>query len=230
MVETLKTLVELGVASDTDKGVDYRRPSGEVRPGHNYLRHYEWILSPFRDRPITLMELGVGVEAASGRSLKLWESYLTHPDARIVGVDIGEYARRHAGGRVAIEVGDCGSDAFVSGLAAKYKPDIVLDDASHLWSHQILSFRLLFPVIKPGGIFIMEDIHTSFGSLRKSFGSQDEIDAYQYLLRYATAVVGDGQFSPATDKFQDKVPIEQSLLSAIRHFIFIPHAIIIQKK
>lgn len=177
------------------------------------------------------MELGVGVETASGRSLRLWDSYLTHLAARIIGVDIGEYARRHAGGRVTIEIGDCGSGTFISQLAARYQPDIVLDDASHIWAHQILAFRLLFPVIKPGGLFIMEDIHTSFGSLRPSFGREGEIDAYQFMLDYATHLVGKGQISSTTDALRSHDGlVEPEIMNEVSHMIFVPQAIIIQKK
>jgi hypothetical protein len=42
--------------------------------------------------------------------------------------------------------------------------DLIVDDGSHLTSHQIKSLELLRPKLKPGGIYILEDIHTSFMS------------------------------------------------------------------
>ena len=40
--------------------------------------------------------------------------------------------------------------------------DIVLDDGSHQTKHQIESFKFLFPRMSKGGIYMVEDLHTSF--------------------------------------------------------------------
>ena len=42
-------------------------------------------------------------------------------------------------------------------------PDIIIDDASHAHSHQIMALIKLFPLLKDGGIYILEDLGTSFG-------------------------------------------------------------------
>jgi hypothetical protein len=40
-------------------------------------------------------------------------------------------------------------------------PDFILDDGSHIMSHQITSFETLFPWLKDGGVYACEDTHTS---------------------------------------------------------------------
>ena len=40
--------------------------------------------------------------------------------------------------------------------------DIVIDDGSHLPRHQLVSFCALFPFVRPGGLYIIEDIESSY--------------------------------------------------------------------
>jgi hypothetical protein len=57
-------------------------------------------------------------------------------------------------------------------------PDIVIDDGSHLGQDQITSLLTLWPFVKPGGCYIVEDIHTSylpeFGMGWRQFGTAVE--------------------------------------------------------
>ncbi len=124
---------------------------------HNFMKHYERYLSHLREKPITMLEIGV----LRGASLRVWERYF--PMAKIIGADINPNVASAARGRVKIEIGDCGDQAFLEYLARTYGPfDLVIDDGSHFWRHQQLSFRFLFDFVKPGGLFIIEDIHTSY--------------------------------------------------------------------
>jgi hypothetical protein len=41
-------------------------------------------------------------------------------------------------------------------------PDIVIDDGSHLADHAIASFSYLFPLMPSGGIYVVEDLQTSY--------------------------------------------------------------------
>ena len=39
---------------------------------------------------------------------------------------------------------------------------MIIDDGSHVPAHQLLGFKLLFPLIKPGGLYVIEDIESSY--------------------------------------------------------------------
>lgn len=143
----MSRLDELGLLHGTDKS----------SARHDFLRKYERYLAPLADQPITLLEIGV----FNGASLKMWRDYF--PKARIVGCDISPAKRSHAEERIAIEIGDCGNADFLGKIAKKYGPlDFILDDGSHIWQHQQTAFSVLFDHLKPGGVFIIEDIHTSY--------------------------------------------------------------------
>jgi hypothetical protein len=119
----------------------------------DYLRHYERILRGIRNEAIQLLEIGI----AEGASLRTWEKFLPH--AAIIGVDIAEVCRSFAGGRVIVEVGSQADPKFLSMLAIKYHPSVIVDDGSHQSADIFLTFEQLFPSLRPGGIYIIEDVH-----------------------------------------------------------------------
>ena len=133
-----------------------------VHKWRNYLAVYDSHLTRFRknDRstPLRLLEIGV----SRGGSLRLWRSYFG-PNAVIFGIDIDERCRRFNGqdGQVRI-----GSQTDVHFLRATVKEmgglDIVIDDGSHFASHQKATFECLFPLISSDGVYICEDLHTSY--------------------------------------------------------------------
>ena len=143
-----KTFDELALHYDTDKS----------SKAHNFGPAYERFLSPLRETATSVLEVGV----YRGASLKLWRDYF--PAARIVGVDIHPRAvHKVSDPRVKIELGDQGDACFLLRLGRDYGPfDLLVDDGSHKWRHQILFYKTLWPFLKPGGIMAIEDMHTSF--------------------------------------------------------------------
>ena len=51
-------------------------------------------------------------------------------------------------------------DKFVATVGIKF--DVILDDGSHVPEHQILTINKLWDLVKPGGVYIIEDIETSY--------------------------------------------------------------------
>lgn len=41
-------------------------------------------------------------------------------------------------------------------------PEIIIDDGSHINEHVIETFKFLFPLLKVGGIYVVEDTQTSY--------------------------------------------------------------------
>lgn len=145
----MKTLDEIGLNFQTDKS----------SIGHDYLRHYDKVFSDFRDADFTLIEIG----GLNGASLKSWQEYFTH--ARIVCIDIDERVKEFETDRIVVEIGNSGSTEFLRSIAARYpNPAIVIDDGSHRWDHQRIAFDALFPFVQSRGLYVVEDIHTSYES------------------------------------------------------------------
>jgi spermidine synthase len=127
----------------------------------HYLPVYESALSPFRPRPIRMLEIGV----ARGGSLQMWRRYL-HPESVIVGIDIDLAARRFDDpcGRQHVRIGDQQDVRFLTEVVSEFGLfDVIVDDGSHMNSHMVNTFRHLFPnALAPGGVYIVEDIHCSY--------------------------------------------------------------------
>jgi hypothetical protein len=192
----------IGVRCNTDKASLGRTKNvassalGDRPRGHDYLRKYEAFLRRYCERPdFRMMELGAGPEWNLGASVRLWEEYFWRDDFRLHVVDVKPSAASLANERVSVTVGDLGDPATLGQLAAA-SPDVVLDDASHLWGHQLLAFQWLFPAVRPGGLYIIEDIETSFGPNRERWSQGEEFDTYTILSRLIALVAGKGRAHP----------------------------------
>lgn len=119
-----------------------------------YHRHF----ASYRGRPITLVEFGV----FHGGSLQMWKQYFG-PQARIVGVDINPDCASLAEEQVEIRIGDQSDREFLRSLAADVgEIDILIDDGGHMMRQQIVTFEEMFPAVADGGIYLVEDLHTSY--------------------------------------------------------------------
>ncbi|MGA6163617.1 class I SAM-dependent methyltransferase [Amycolatopsis magusensis] len=130
---------------------------------HFYSQHYERHFEPYRDRPLTVLELGIGGyqdPAAGGGSLRTWKRFL--PRALVFGVDIFDKSGV-AEQRIYPIKGDQSDPAFLESLAAEIGPiDIVIDDGSHYCPHVVTAFHTLYKHVAPGGLYVIEDLQTSY--------------------------------------------------------------------
>lgn len=125
---------------------------------HHYFDIYERHFSPFRDRDVRFMEIGV----QRGGSLDLWRSYFG-PGSRIVGLDIDPDCAALAGEGISIYIGDQADGALLRRIVAECGPfDIVLDDGGHRMSQMITSFEVLYPTLACPGVYMVEDTHTCY--------------------------------------------------------------------
>lgn len=129
----------------------------------HYFEIYERHFSAYRDKEITFLEIGV----FHGGSLQMWKNYFG-PKARIVGVDINPFCKTYEEENIHIEIGSQEDRDFLRELRDKYGPfDIVLDDGGHTMTQQVVSLQELYGHVKENGIYMCEDLHTSYW---RSFG------------------------------------------------------------
>jgi hypothetical protein len=110
---------------------------------------------------MVVFEIGVGGhEAVSGGSLQLWRDYFAR--STIVGIDI-ERKDIAFGPRVKFEQADQNSPADLQRVVAAHgRPTIVIDDGSHVGEHIHTSFACLWPQLVAGGVYVIEDLVTSY--------------------------------------------------------------------
>jgi len=130
---------------------------------HWYAQHYERHFSSLRKKPIVLLEIGIGGyndPHAGGASLRMWKSYF--PKGRIYGVDIYDKSPLNDD-RIRTFVGDQSDEKFLRQLISEIgRPNIVIDDGSHINTHVIKSFEVLFPLLANDGIYVIEDTGSSY--------------------------------------------------------------------
>jgi SAM-dependent methyltransferase len=222
----MKTLNEIGRLFNTDKAHRWSDYNKRIIPGNDYLGAYEKVFHPMRDSPVCLLEIGIGPAWNGGASLKTWAEYFVHDGARIVGVDTQEFYRDFRWPKCRAIVADAYQPGLLRHLGEELVPDIAIDDASHMWHHQILALTELLPVIRPGGILIIEDIHTSFGGLRDLYGVGSERDVFSVLSGFAAALAGAGAPHP----MKAAAPEVPGLTALIESITFIRKSAVIRKR
>lgn len=138
-------LTRIGIRAGTDKAYY-----------HTFTRFYEPYFSPLREKPLTILEIGI----CEGASLRMLQSYF--PRAEIHAIDVNPTSVRSYGERIHTYLCSQTDTSRLDRLFGALDFDIILDDGSHICSHQQRTLGHLFPRVRPGGLYICEDIHTSF--------------------------------------------------------------------
>ncbi len=146
------SLTEIANRHACDKGTLV----GLAGPPHGYTMAYERLLGPRVSEPLRLLEIGI----YRGASLRMWYEYL--PNANIFAFDRLDL-REMANDRVAVFSGDQENRDHLKDLmdGSGSKFDVIIDDGGHHMSQQQVSLGCLFASLKPGGIYCIEDLHTS---------------------------------------------------------------------
>lgn len=135
---------------------------------HNYVGVYDIFLTSMRHTATDILEIGI----LKGRSMHLWADYFSV--ATIHGVDIVDKTHlKLPAGRARTYIGDQSSRKDLRSVVEKAgtKFDLILDDGGHTMEQQQISMGFLFPYLKGGGYYIIEDVHTSFVGHNGKFGT-----------------------------------------------------------
>ena len=124
-----------------------------------YFDVYERHLSKFVGKSPKILEIGI----LGGGSIELWLKYFGE-GTKVIGVDIDERCLSYKyEGDAQVVMGDQGSaDFWQKFLSENTDFDIIIDDGSHVMSHQITTLQQTFPHLREGGVYICEDTHTSY--------------------------------------------------------------------
>lgn len=140
----MSTLTELGIKYGTDKATY-----------HGFTDFYERIFVQRKFVPENILEIGI----KNGSSLFMWADYF--PDALICGVDINPFSS--PSGMIRTIQMDATDEDQIDFHFPDVKFDLIIDDGSHMTADQQKTFDLLFyDHLYEGGIYLLEDCHTSF--------------------------------------------------------------------
>jgi hypothetical protein len=153
----------------------------------HYFEIYDRHFAKFVGKNVHVLEIGI----YSGGSLGMWKSYFG-PSAKIYGVDIEPACKAYEDEQTKIFIGDQADSSFWDQVKlAVPHLDIVIDDGGHLPHQQIATMECLLPHLRPGGVFLCEDIVAKgnpFSAYVRQFA--DELNACDPVLN------SDDQESP----------------------------------
>jgi len=150
---------------------------------HYYTPIYDKWFRHLRYKPIRLLEIGVGGNTRplyGGDSLRMWKRYFAK--GRITGIDLYDKSALRED-RISIYQGDQNDPTFLREVNRLEGPfDIIIDDGSHVQTHIITSFETLFPLLRSGGTYVIEDTQTSYWP--KFEGSTADMDTIPSAMNY----------------------------------------------
>lgn len=119
-----------------------------------YDRHFE----RFRGKEVVIVEIGV----YQGGSLQMWKNYFGEK-AIIYGIDINPACKQFEEERIKILIGSQSDREFLREIKKQLPPiDILIDDGGHTMIQQIVTYQELFDHVKEDGVYLCEDLHTSY--------------------------------------------------------------------
>lgn len=176
----LLSIVLHALASENDLGDILRRHRSDKATHHQYDRMYSPLFAPMRRKPINILEIGV----EDGHSIASWADYFKHPNTNITGLAYKNKLQEHLSDRrMSIVYGSQNDPMVQQRLAKKGNFSIIIDDGSHVPSHQWNTFVALWPVVAPHGLYIIEDIETNYWSSTSSI--------YGYSLVSEKNIIGN---------------------------------------
>jgi len=155
------TLDEIAISHGTDKATVFSRTYAKPK---GYTIHMAQFFEPWRDKAIRFVEIGVG----GGESIRTWLDYFYK--AHVIGIDNvrdtnifnqpGKPFKRYT-----FVYGDQTDETFWKCFAVDYGRDfdIIVDDGAHMNDATVISFNGLWPLLRSGGLYCIEDLATAYG-------------------------------------------------------------------
>lgn len=143
---------------------------------HDYMRIYASHLHERRRKAFNFLEIGVKF----GYSIHLWESYLRKAHLHFIDIDLSYLIYKPK--RAQLHRADQEDEAQLKKVMESIQGglDIVIDDGGHTMQQQRVSFETLFPYVNPAGLYIIEDLQTSYSN---AYGGNTSESMVEYLKR-----------------------------------------------
>ena len=121
---------------------------------HGYAKIYETVFTNFKEKNINILELGSFYGNAAAALFFYFDK------ASIFSADINPDMFKYKSNRITNFFIDSSSEKSLKNdlLSKKNNFDIIIEDASHMLKDQIISLFILFPLVNPGGYFIVEEL------------------------------------------------------------------------
>ncbi len=181
---------------------------------HNYTSVYSKYFDKIKNDRLVFLEIGI----YKGDSVKLWENYF--PNADLHFIDITSEYIQYNSTRSHYHFLNQKNVLALEALGKDVGPfDIIIDDGGHTMTQQITSFKALFPFVKPGGMYVIEDLHTSYWNQYGGIGSfENPIGGKGTTVGFLQELVDSVNFVGASTECADFDKANASLLSRMTKY------------
>ena len=209
----MSELNALALKHGTDKSSEY----------HDYCGIYESYLEVFRNANVALIELGVGgydYIDRGGESLRMWYEYF--PNAKLIGIDvfpkqgiINNRTEFWEGSQV-----DKHLLKTIFNRNADAEKRIVIDDASHHNELTVETFRIIFPMLKTGDLYFIEDVHTSYFE-GAEFEGKEEPGATETTMQFFTDLTHQMNWEHFDSKYRNEYAMKIEFIHFYKELIVV---------
>ena len=192
---------------------------------HGYHRIYPWFISHFKNQPINLLEIGI----QQTDSIKLWKSYFD--DINFFGIDID--LKKFDDPTVKLYQVDQSKEEelinFTNNVGVEF--DIIIDDGSHIPGHQKLTLKTFWKILKPGGVYIIEDIETSYWGKSELYGYKFDSNSINLFKSFKNCISFiNNEFLTAKNKDKIRLDDLRSIFEDVEIISFGYNSVILIKK
>ena len=155
----------------------------KISKWEHYFDIYERHFNRFVGKNVKVLEFGV----AGGGSLRMWKDYFGDK-SKIYGIDINPNCIKYSDKSKNIEVfiGDQENVSFLRKIAKDIgEVDILIDDGGHTMAQQINTFNELYGIISDNGVYLAEDLHTSYW---QSYGGGKEDSFIEFSKKWVDSI------------------------------------------
>ena len=205
-----KKLTNFMKISGSDKGIKYKKM-------------YNILPELIEKKNPTILEIGIGGHSAKysgGKSLQALMFF--YRKGKIIGADIIDKTFLDRSNLETVII-DQNSITELNKLGKKFKYfDVIIDDGSHFPKHQKKSFEVLFNYLSDGGVYIVEDMRSSY---RKGYEGDPNLGKNN-LVEFFKAL----SHAPNSEMLKKKFLTKLRNYKNIELIIFFNGAVLIKKK
>jgi hypothetical protein len=125
---------------------------------HHYFEIYHRHFARYRGRSPVVLEIGL----FHGGSLDMWRDYFG-AGVRLFGIDVDPRCRAFEDAHTTVLIGNQADRAFLAEVRRRVpRIDVLIDDGGHRMEEQLTTFQELYPHVADDGVYLCEDLHTSY--------------------------------------------------------------------
>lgn len=168
-----------------------------------FQKLYGTHLGPIKNQAVNFLEIGLGcgTHYSEGKSLALWRKYM--PNAIITIIEHNDTCAEPFHSQVeSLFVGDQSNFKFLERVGINAGQfDFIVDDGGHTRKQQIHSLLGLWPYLKSGGVYVIEDMFFSYWKDHSDYG-ESSVDVVHKLIMLQNDALLKGEHMIPVDEHQ----------------------------